>query len=128
MQYRFGMMTPSSSDNGNLGMGEACGQDGIVIHGVRLAAYVFDGAYALRARRVRKHHLPVGIPDAVQIQDDDALVAVLRHDTHLWVDGDESAQGLYACGFESHVGGVRDATGGDHGGVDLVGLDMLPIV
>mmetsp|Transcript_3908 Transcript_3908/g.8604 ORF Transcript_3908/g.8604 Transcript_3908/m.8604 type:complete len:341 (-) Transcript_3908:777-1799(-) len=110
--------------HGDLGMGEARGRDGVVVDLVGPAADVLDGADSLGRGGVGKHHLAVGVADAVDAGNDLAVV-VFGEDSHLFVDGDEASGGFDAGFFESHVGRVGDAAGGDHGGVDFEGFDMF---
>ena len=112
------------SHHGDLGMGEASGGDGVVVDHVGAAGDILDGADALGGGRVGQHHLSVGIADAVDVGDDLAALG-LGQDLHLLIDGDEAAVGLDAHVLEAHVGGVGDAAGGNHGGIDLDGLDVL---
>ena len=120
----FDALLLGGSDHGNLGMGEAGGGDGVMVDLVSAADDVLDGADALGRGGVGKHHLSVGIADAVDVGDD-LTVLGLGEDLHLLVDGDEATVGLDAHILEAHVGGVGDAAGGNHGGVDLDGLDVL---
>lgn len=112
------------SDHGNLGMGEAGGGDGVVVDLVSAADNVLDSADTLGGGGVGKHHLSVGIADAVDVGDD-LTVLGLGKDLHLLVDGDEATVGLDAHVLEAHVGGVGDAASSNHGGIDLDGLDVL---
>mmetsp|Transcript_16715 Transcript_16715/g.35314 ORF Transcript_16715/g.35314 Transcript_16715/m.35314 type:complete len:542 (+) Transcript_16715:240-1865(+) len=112
------------ADHGNFGMGEARGGDGVVVDLVVSVADVFDGADALGGGGVGEHHLAVGVSDAVYVGHDLAVL-VLGQDAHFFVHGDEAAHGLDACILESHVGGVGDTSGGNHGSIDFEGFNMF---
>mmetsp|Transcript_20885 Transcript_20885/g.49678 ORF Transcript_20885/g.49678 Transcript_20885/m.49678 type:complete len:302 (-) Transcript_20885:815-1720(-) len=103
-------------NHGDLGVGEASRGDGVVINLVLPADDVLDGGDSLGGRRVREHHLAVGITDAPQTLHHLA-VRLVEH-LHLLVDLDEAADGLDALVLKLEGLRVGDAAGADEGSVD----------
>mmetsp|Transcript_26417 Transcript_26417/g.40899 ORF Transcript_26417/g.40899 Transcript_26417/m.40899 type:complete len:373 (+) Transcript_26417:549-1667(+) len=105
-------------------MCEAGSRDGIMIYNVLSSNNILDCGDTLSRSSVSKHHLSVGITNAVDIRNNFTVLG-LRHDLHLLVDSNESSHSLDSAVLESHVLCVRYTSGSNHGCIDLNGLNVF---
>ena len=105
--------------HGDLGVGEARGGNGVVVNCVLAPNDVLYSRDALSGGGVCKHHLAVGVADAVQVGHH--LAAGLVKHLHLLVDLDEAAHSLDTLLVELQALRVGHAPGADQGGVHVQG-------
>mmetsp|Transcript_20995 Transcript_20995/g.58378 ORF Transcript_20995/g.58378 Transcript_20995/m.58378 type:complete len:238 (-) Transcript_20995:782-1495(-) len=117
LSHLYGLLF-SWTNHRNFGMREAGGRDRIVINLVRTATNVFDCADSMCTGSMGKHHLAIGVTNAVQIRNDFIRIGAAQY-LHLFVYVHKSTIRLDTTIFQSHVRSVWNASSGYHSGVDL---------
>mmetsp|Transcript_12119 Transcript_12119/g.34728 ORF Transcript_12119/g.34728 Transcript_12119/m.34728 type:complete len:208 (+) Transcript_12119:451-1074(+) len=85
---------------------------------------IFNGRDSLSGSSMCKHHLSIGIPNAIKVWNDFATI-VFGEYLHFFIDSHESTLSFNSHSFQSHVAGVRDASSSYHGGVYFECFNVL---
>mmetsp|Transcript_8339 Transcript_8339/g.15729 ORF Transcript_8339/g.15729 Transcript_8339/m.15729 type:complete len:260 (+) Transcript_8339:492-1271(+) len=105
-------------------MGETSSGNGHVIDDMFASYNVFNGRNSLSGRSMGKHHLSIGISDAVEVRNELAAFRLGEH-LHFIIDGDKATVGFDSHGFQPHIFGIGHTSCGYHGSIHLQGFHVF---